>query len=85
MAEMGRGNRQTIENLSADISTFKTIVNEEIDAMRQEARSLRGDWDDEKYEEFLMYIETLASSLTSDLADLDNVIRNLNIILEKMG
>ena len=85
MAESGRGGREVIENLAADISTFVSIVNEEIDAMRQEAHALRGDWDDEKYEEFLQYIEALSSSLTSDLTDLDDVVRHLNIILEMMG
>lgn len=85
MAEKGRGSREVIENLASDVRTFIQIVSEEICLMRQEANGLRGDWDDEKYEEFLAYIESLSSSLSSDLNELEDVERHLNIILDKMS
>ena len=85
MAEQGRGSLPIIKNLAKDIKDFIHIVSEEIQNMRGEANGLRGDWDDEKYDEFLAYIDSLAASLNSDLSDLEDVEKHLNIIIEKMS
>ena len=84
MAEQGKGGRSIIEELRDDIGKFVSIVSDEIVQMRSEASSLRGDWDDEKYEEFLSYIDSLALSIDKDLGDLEDVKRHLEIILDKM-
>ena len=85
MAEAGRGRKEVIEALNEDIKAFIEIVSEEISLMRHEANSLSGDWDDEKYQEFLAYIEALSASLSSDLNSLEEVRSHLTVILDKMN
>ena len=85
MVDKGRASRQTIEYLIQDIQDFMCAVHQEINDIKKDTKNLNSYWDDKQYDNFVEIINTLTSSLSSQLSALEDVNKNLKEKLRILG
>ncbi len=81
MENSGKSNEKVVSDLVEGIRLFSQLVNVEVNKIISEAQELRRSWDDEQYEQFIKFINSLSSSLITDTKELDKCA---NILDERL-
>lgn len=81
MENSGKSNEKVVSDLVEGIRLFSQLVNVEVNKIISEAQELRRSWDDEQYEQFIKFINSLSSSLITDTKELD---KSANILEERV-
>ena len=81
MENSGKSSEKVVLDLVEGIRLFSQLVNVEVNKIISEAQELRRSWDDEQYEQFIKFINSLSSSLITDTKELD---KSANILEERV-
>ncbi len=81
MENSGKSSEKVVLDLVEGIRLFSQLVNVEVNKIISEAQELRRSWDDEQYEQFIKFINSLSSSLITDTKELD---MSANILEERV-
>ena len=81
MENSGKSSEKVVLELVEGIRLFSQLVNVEVNKIISEAQELRRSWDDEQYEQFIKFINSLSSSLITDTKELD---KSANILEERV-
>ena len=81
MENSGKSSEKVVLELVEGIRLFSQLVNVEVNKIISEAQELRRLWDDEQYEQFIKFINSLSSSLITDTEELD---KSANILEERV-
>lgn len=81
MGNSGKSSEKVVLDLVEGIRLFSQLVNVEVNKIISEAQELRRSWDDEQYEQFIKFINSLSSSLITDTKELD---MSANILEERV-
>ena len=81
MENSGKSSEKVVLDLVEGIRLFSQLVNVEVNKIISEAQELRRSWDDEQYEQFIKFINSLSSSLITDNKELD---MSANILEERV-
>lgn len=81
MENSGKSSEKVVLELVEGIRLFSQLVNVEVNKIISEAQELRRSWDDEQYEQFIKFINSLSSSLITDTEELD---KSANILEERV-
>lgn len=81
MENSGKSSEKVVLELVEGIRLFSQLVNIEVNKIISEAQELRRSWDDEQYEQFIKFINSLSSSLITDTKELD---KSANILEERV-
>ena len=84
MENSGKSNEKVVSDLVEGIRLFSQLVNVEVNKIISEAQELRRSWDDEQYEQFIKFINSLSSSLITDTKELDKCANTLDERLREL-